>query len=270
MPAIETAFLDIGRLDRMSRLDSPIHRLDPRAKVLATLAFLVAVVSFPRYEVSALLPFVLFPALLLSRSGIPAGFILKKALLAAPFALMIGIFNPILDREVMIRVAGIGISGGFLSLASIMIRFGLTVTAALILVAATGMRDVCLALERLGLPRAFAVQLLFLHRYLFVLGEEAARMNMARRLRSFDGRGLGFRAYASLLGHLLLRTLDRAQRVHVAMLCRGFTGEIISGRTLSARSADVVFVLSWGAFFLAARHWNLPRLLEILMGRLFA
>lgn len=270
MPAIETAFLDIGRLDRMARQASPVHGLDPRSKVLATLAFLVAVVSFPRHEVSALVPFALFPALLLARSGLPASFILEKTLLAAPFALMIGLFNPFLDREILLRVAGVGISGGFLSLASIMLRFALTVTAALVLVGTTGMNGVCLALERLGMPRAFAVQLLFLHRYLFVLGEEAGRMHMARRLRAFGGRGMGLPAYAPLVGHLLLRTLDRAQRVHMAMLCRGFTGEIVTGRTLRFRRPDLAFVLGWGAFFLAARLWNLPLLLERLLEGFFA
>ena len=66
---------EADRLDRLAYLDSPAHRLDPRAKLLATLAFVVAVVSFPKYEVSALAPFVFFPLLLAGAGGIPLGMI---------------------------------------------------------------------------------------------------------------------------------------------------------------------------------------------------
>jgi cobalt/nickel transport system permease protein len=140
-----------------------------------------------------------------------------------------------------------------------MLRFVLTVSAALILVAVTGFHQVCAALERLGMPRALALQLLFLYRYLFVLGGEAARMVRARALRSFDGRGLGFGTYGSLLGHLLLRTLDRAQRLHLAMLSRGFDGEIRLLRPLHLHGRDVGFFLGWSALFVLLRFYNISQ-----------
>ena len=89
---------EADRLDRLSYLDSPAHRLDPRAKLLATLAFVVAVVSFPKYEVSALTPFVFFPLLLAGAGGIPLGLIARRVVIVSPFAIMIGLFNPLLDR----------------------------------------------------------------------------------------------------------------------------------------------------------------------------
>ena len=140
-----------------------------RAKVVATLLFLVAVVSFPPYEVAALIPFFLFPVLMLTLGGIPSGFILRKILFVSPFALLIGIFNPFLDTRTAAVIAGFPVSAGWLSFVSILLRFMLTVTAALLLVATTGFNGVCLALEKLGAPKAFVVQLLFLYRYLFVL-----------------------------------------------------------------------------------------------------
>jgi cobalt/nickel transport system permease protein len=126
-------------------------------------------------------------------------------------------------------------------------------------VAVTGFHQVCAALERLGMPRAFALQLLFLYRYLFVLGGEAARMVRARALRVFDGRGLGFGTYGSLLGHLLLRTLDRAQRLHLAMLSRGFDGEIRLLRPLHLNGRDAGFFLGWSALFVLLRLYNISQ-----------
>jgi cobalt/nickel transport system permease protein len=178
---------------------------------------------------------------------------------AAPFALVIGIFNPLLDQAVMVHLGPVGISGGWVSFASIMIRFTLTVSAAFILIAGTGLNAVCLALDKLGAPRIFVMQLLFLYRYIFVLTEEALRMVRARALRAFDGRGLGFGSYSSMVGHLLLRTLERARRIHLAMLSRGFAGKIHLLRPLHLHAGDVVFFLGWSTLFVLLRLFNLSQ-----------
>ncbi|MEW6674125.1 MAG: cobalt ECF transporter T component CbiQ [Thermodesulfobacteriota bacterium] len=256
---LESAFFDIGYMDRLAGQDTPIHRLDPRAKLLATLVFIIAVVSFDKYEISAFIPFFIYPTVLMASGNLPPVYILKKIVVVLPFALLIGIFNPMLDREILVRLGQINISGGWISFLSIMIRFVLTVGAALILVACTGFNAVCMALEKLGTPRVFAVQLLFLYRYLFVLVDEGARMVRARSLRTFDGRTMGVRVFGYLLGHLLLRTLDRAQRIHLAMFCRGFDGEIRLMRPLKIGRTEIIFILGWSAFIVLIRLYNIPQ-----------
>ncbi len=259
MAKIETAFLDLGALDDLAARQTPLHRLDPRAKLVTTMVFILAVVSFGKYEIAALLPFFLFPLALLVAGGLPAGFLLKKLLLVAPFAVLVGIFNPLLDRQALLTLGPLTVSGGWVSFASILLRFLLTVSAALILIASTGFTAVCMALEKLGAPRAFALQLLFLYRYLFVLIDEGARLVRARGLRSFGGRGAGITVLGSLLGQLLLRTLERAQRIHRAMLCRGFDGEIRLLRPLRIGRPEIAFTLGWSALFVALRLYNLPQ-----------
>ena len=169
MGNIESALLNLGYLETLSYQDTPLHRLDPRVKLLTTLVFIIAVVSFGKYEITGLLPFIIFPVVLVAVGNLPPGYLAKKILLAAPFAFFIGIFNPLLDRTVLLHLGPLGISGGWVSFASIMLRFVLTVSAAFILIAGTGLNAVCLALEKLGAPNSFAVQLLFLYRYIFVL-----------------------------------------------------------------------------------------------------
>jgi cobalt/nickel transport system permease protein len=155
-------------------------------------------------------------------------------------------------------VGPVGISGGWLSFASILLRFTLTVSAAVLLVATTGFEAVCMAMEKLGVPRIFVLQLLFLYRYLFVLIDEAGRAARARALRSFGRRGMEVKFFISLTGQLLLRTLGRAQRIHRAMLCRGFAGEIRVLRPLRFGRSEIIFTLGWSALFLALRLYPLP------------
>lgn len=247
---------DIGRLDELGRMDSPVHRLDARVKALTTAAFLVAVMSFPRYEVSALMPFFLFPFAIMASGRIPPGVILRKVLVAAPFALAVGLFNPLLDRHIVATLGPYGISGGWLSLTSIALRFALTVSAALTLVACTGIHRLCAGLERLGLPTVLTLQVQLLYRYLFVIAGEGARMMRSIEIRSWGRRKLRLRTYAALVGHLLLRAMDRAQRVYQAMASRGFEGRIRVLRPPRLRGRDLLFLAAWLAFFIAARFWN--------------
>ena len=200
----------IGLMDESSSGNTAIHRLDPRAKPLTTFVFVAVVVSFDRYSVSALLPFLVYPVLLVGLGNIPVGYIARRMLIVAPFAVLIGIFNPFLDTQPMLRIGGLVVSGGWVSFVSILVRFSLTVAAALALLATTGIRDVCLALEKLGTPQVFTVQLLFLYRYLFVAMDEGMRMARARALRSVGRRGTEMGTYAHMMGHLLLRSLDIA------------------------------------------------------------
>ena len=261
MGSIENSLHQIGALDRLAAQDTALHRLDPRAKLAATLGFIVAVVSYGRYEVSALLPLALYPAALAGMGNIPFRWLARKLAIASPFAIMVGMFNPVFDTTPLFRVAGVAVSGGWVSFASILLRFALTVSAALALIGTTGFNTVCMALGRLGAPRVFVVQLLFLYRYLFVLAEEGLRMVRARNLRSFSGRGQGLKVYGSMLGQLLLRTMDRAQRIHQAMLCRGFDGQIRMAGDFRLGRADLAFALGWLAFFALARTFNLAQLL---------
>jgi cobalt/nickel transport system permease protein len=258
MATIENQLFDIRTMDALSSGKSSLHRLDPRAKLITTLIFVVMVVSLGKYEISRMIPFVIYPLAMVVWADLPVFYLLKKILLVSPFAILIGIFNPLMDTAPLVQIGSFSFSGGWISFFSIMIRFALTVGAALILICLTGFNNVCMALEKLKVPTPFVVQLLFLYRYLFVLIEEASRMIRARSLRTFDTGGLRFKVFVPLLGQLLLRTLDRAQRIHLAMLCRGFDGHIRVSRPMTFRRKEVLFILSWSLFFILARFYNLP------------
>jgi len=270
MPNIDSSLFEIGTLDQLAEQDTPLHCIDPRVKLVTTLCFLITVVSYGSHEVAALLPLFLYPLILSAVGEIPGAYLRRKLLIALPFALLVGMFNPLFDTHAMLQIGGLSISGGWISYASILLRFALTVSAALILVASTGFTAVCMACGRLGMPRVFSTQLLFLYRYIFVLTDEGQRMMRARSLRSFGSRGTGVKVYGSMLGQLLLRTMDRAQRIHRAMLCRGFDGDIRLNRRYALRAVDLGFGLGWVMFFILVRTCNLPQILGGLVMELAA
>ncbi|MCP3940469.1 MAG: cobalt ECF transporter T component CbiQ [Desulfobacteraceae bacterium] len=267
MNTIEKNLFDIRYMDTLASKNTSLHRLDPRAKLITTLMFIAMVVSLGKYEISRMIPFIIYPMVMIISAELPFLYLLKKMILVAPFAILIGIFNPLMDTTPLVHLGSVSITGGWISFFSIMMRFSLTVSAALILISMTGFNGVCMALEKMGVPQPFVVQLMFLYRYLFVLIEEGAKMLRARSLRSFDSKGLGFKYFISLLGQLLLQTLDRAQRIHLAMCCRGFDGHIPINRPMKFGYKEIRFVLIWSFIFILTRSYNLPvKIGEIIAG----
>lgn len=256
-------------MDLLSYQDTALHRIDPGAKLITTLFFILTVVSFGKYEISMLVPYIFFPVYLLTAGNIPVLSIIRKILFISPFAIVIGIFNPVFDRDIIYILPDFGISGGWISFLSIIIKFTLTVSTALALIACTGFNNICYALNRFGAPKIFALQLMFLYRYIFVLAEEAARMVRARNLRSFNGKGKGVRTYGPLLGNLLLRTINRAERIHTAMICRGFDGNIRIVKKYKFGYRELVFVVLWVSFFILFRFVNIPLIAGNFLTELF-
>lgn len=263
MKSLDDSFFDLRYLDDLSRNNTVIHRIDPRVKVITTLIYIVLIVSFNKYEISSMVPFILYPVLLISLGKIPVMTVIKKMILVSPFAIFIGIFNPFIDKTPILEIGGIVILGGWLSFFSILLRFSLTVSAALILIATTGFNQICRALEKLYIPQIFIMQLMFLYRYIFVLGEELLRMNRARMLRSSLDPGIKFITYKNIIGCLLMRTLDRAQRIHLAMSCRGFNGTITVINPLKTTWLSLIFLIVWVGIFIGLRIVNIPRLLGL-------
>ena len=261
MGRIEAALAHLGSLDELARRDTPAAALDPRIKVVATLAFIAVLASFGRLELGRLAPLAAFPIVLAGLGQVPWRPLLVRLALASPFAVGVGVLEPFLDRAPLLAVGPVTLSGGMLAFATIMAKFALGLGAGLLLVATTGLDSIAAALERLAMPRALVTQLLLMYRYLFVLAEEAGRMVRAHALRATDGRRPGWRTVGTLLGQLLVRALARAERVHAAMRCRGFDGRLLVRRAWRLRPGDAAFAAGTALLLAVARATDLSTLL---------
>ncbi len=262
-------YFNIGYLDTLSYKNTPVHRLDPRVKILVSFIFIFFVVSFPKYEVAGLMPFFIYPVFLLAVGDIPLKAIVKKVLFVSPFAIFVGIFNPLLDTGVILTPLGIPISGGWISFFSIIIKFILTVSTALLLIAVTSFPGICEGLERLKLPRLLVIQLLFLYRYLFVLLEETLRIVRAREARSFGQKGKGIKTFIRLISILLLRTVERSEKIYQAMLSRGFRGEISVLKKYRLKPQDILFTVTAVTTFYILRNYDIVSFIGETLRRSF-
>jgi len=250
----------IREFERLALGNSPLHRRDPRAKLLVVLVALLFAASAPRYSLVEMLPLFFLPWCWLMQSGLSLKLLARKMLPALPFVLLVAIFNPVFDH-IPVQFGPWQISAGVLSFFSILLRLIFSLALILLLVASTGFHSLCAALLRLRVPKILVVQLLLLYRYLFLLAEETSRMRLAYALRSPDDRSIRLSVSGSLIGHLLLRVMDRAQRIHQAMLCRGFNGDIPVRHCFHWLRADSGFLIGWTAWLVFCGYLNTPEIL---------
>lgn len=264
MSNIINSSFDMRLLDDLARKDTLIHNIHPLVKLISTFIYLFVVVSFDKYDITGLLPLIIYPVIILILGDIPVQPILKRLLLAAPFVVGIGIFNPLFDSQVFV-VGGITLSKGWLSFLSICLKCLLTVSAALLLIATTGMDRLSNALRMLRIPKLFVLQLLLTYRYISVLMEEVSRVLRAYSMRSPQQKGIHYKVWGSLTGQLILRTFDRALRVYQAMCLRGFEGDYNTGAASRITTGDMAYLTGWGLVFALVKIYNIPVLLGNLM-----
>ncbi len=205
-------------LDRFSRGSTVCHRLPARLKIVVTVAVIVGAVVLPVSMWPALgcLACLVFAAHTLAE--IPVAYLARRAALFLPLVLMIAAAVPLSH----------GFAGGWEAAFAIVARGLVSFMAALWLVNTTPFDRLLAGLGGLGMPRLFVSLLAFAFRYLYVLFDELARMRTAQRARTFVRRppGAGWKNSVHLVGMLLVRALDRAERIHGAMCSRGWSGKV--------------------------------------------
>lgn len=210
----------LDALERYSEGDGPLHRLDARVKLVATLAYVVAVVLTPVGWWRPLGVEALTLAFAVGLSGVPPATLLRRWLgflvLVGFLALMVAPAHPARAAQGLGAVA-----------ATILAKNSLAFLATLTLVNVTPFRRLLMALGRLGVPPVLVATLQFMYRYLHVLADELGRMIQARRSRTFRRSGrLDWGLLTGLIGLLFVRAFERGERVHAAMLARGWDGTI--------------------------------------------
>ncbi len=228
-------------IDKYSNLESPLHRLDPRLKIIACFVAIFIIISAPRFrfmDYGLYLPLVL---LLIPLSRVPLAFVLKKCLFVFPLILAAAALLPL--------------SSGYLTLEELrnynfnlplsLIMKALSALVLLIILTSTERFDHLLqALRKLKMPGVIVQISALLYRYSFIFLDEVLKTTRARVSRT-PGRlqGNRFRVYGNQAAIIFIRSWDRAHIIHQSMLSRGFTGEMPSLRAEILKRREVLSTL---------------------------
>ena len=267
MDKLSQAQSELREMDALAAEDSPVHRLHPLCKLLVTVCYIAAVVSFPKYDFTGLAVMVLYPAVLFQAAGIPVRTCFYKLRIVLPLVFAVGLVNPFLDRTPMLQLGMVTITGGVISMVTLMMKGVFSLMASFLLIATTPIDSLCAALRKLHVPSILTTLLLLTYRYIGVMLDEVSVMTQAYSLRAPGQKGIHISAWGSFLGQLLLRSMDRAEALYHSMLLRGFRGEYYYAEVPQCGVSSVVFTIVCCMAFLCARWVNLPALLGSLLVR---
>ena len=265
MEKLTNAQLELRQMDDLAAADSPVHRLNPLCKLLVTVFYIVTVVSFPKYDLSGLVVMVLYPVVLFQAAGIPVSLCFRKLRFVLPLVCAVGLVNPFLDHTPLMQLGTLTVTGGLVSMVTLMLKGVFSLMASFVLIATTSIDTLCAALRMLHVPDILTTLLLLTYRYIGVMLEEVSIMTEAYALRAPGQKGIHISAWGSFLGQLLLRSMDRAEALYHSMLLRGFRGEYFYADVPPWGVSGVVYVIVCTGAFLCARWVNLP----VLLGSLF-
>lgn len=261
MTMLSKATYGFHSLENLAEGETFVHRLNPLTKTITTFFYVVIVVSFDRYSISGLLPYVFYPVILMALGEIPIKPLLSRLAIALPFCVFAGIANVIFDQETMLILFNVNLSYGFVSLIAITLKAGLTVMAVLILIATTKMPVISRQLIRLKVPAIFVLLISMIYRYISVALEETINMYTAYSLRSPDTKGIRIKDMGSFVGQLLLRSFDRGEKVYFAMKCRGFSGDYKYIPTPKPPILEWTYMFLFIAAAIILRIVNVPNLI---------
>lgn len=267
MDKLSRAQFELREMDALAAGQSPIHRLHPLSKLLVTVFYIITVVSFPKYNITGLVVMVLYPVLLFQISGIPVSLCFYKLRFVLPLVCAVGLANPFLDHVPVMQLGNITVTGGIISMMTLMLKGVFSLMASFLLIGTTSIDAICAALRKLHVPSVLTTLLLLTYRYIGVMIEEVSIMTQAYSLRAPGQKGIHISAWGSFLGQLLLRSMDRAEELYNSMLLRGYHGEFYYADLPHGGVSSVIYTAVCVMVFFGARFFDITGLLGSLFVR---
>lgn len=224
---------------------SLIHRLPSETKLVAVAAFVVTVALTPREAIPAFAGYAILIGSVAGLARIPLKFMAARLIAILPFVLF-AFLLPFVAGGEQVELLGVTVSeAGLWGAWNILAKASIGASATILLAATTEVPDMLNGMGRLHVPSVLTAIAGFMMRYLEVIAEELGRMRTAMTARGFDPRWIWqVRPIASSSGALFIRSYERGERVHSAMLARGFTGEMPTMTDQQATTRQWIVALS--------------------------
>lgn len=245
---------EIYQINILQQRNQWVNKLHPLVKLLLSIFFIIFVVSLDKYSLAKVISFALYPFIIYNLADIRVSDALKRLKIVLPIVLLVGIFNPFFDKSQMFEVGTFTITGGMVSMVTLMLKGFYAVLSAYALIATTSIEDICYALRCIKIPKIVVTVVLLIYRYLFILAEEGSRISAAYSLRAPRQKGFAYKTWGPLVGQWLLRSMDKAERVYESMKLRGFNGEFRFSSNRKATMKDFMFFVVWMVVFVILRY----------------
>ncbi|MCR4674533.1 MAG: cobalt ECF transporter T component CbiQ [Lachnospiraceae bacterium] len=253
MSKFNQAIYEIQNLDTISKEDKWVNHIHPLIKLFLTVYYIGLVVSFQKYDLEGLCGMCIYPIFVFIIGELSWKEAIYRLRIVLPLVCIVGILNPFFDTNSIAEIGGIAISGGVVSMVTLMIKGIFCILAGYLLIATTSIEEICYGLRKIHIPKIMVTQILLIYRYIFLLLWETKRITQAYALRAPGQKGIHIKAWGPLVGQLLLRSMDRAQEVYESMCIRGFQGEFFIRKRNEKVKGEFIYFIAFLIILLICR-----------------
>ncbi|MDI9218446.1 MULTISPECIES: energy-coupling factor transporter transmembrane component T [Clostridium] len=240
MDDISKAISNIRKVDELGDKCTMIHKIDSSIKIIVTIIYVIKVLSINQFIISDIICIVLYPLILFIFGKVPVKFIFKKILFVLPIIFGLSIINIIIDfsySEIYFSVL-------------LLFKCTFTLVGALLLIVTTGINNLASGLKKLKIPNILIMQILMLYRYIILMMEECYRVKSAYELRTLGEKSMTIKDFGQIIGQMLLKTIDKSEKVYEAMKLRGFEDDLYININKRVGYMDFLYLITFAVILI--------------------
>lgn len=254
MNKISNAIKEVHFVDDMANSNKVLNKIHPFVKLVITIMYIILLTSINKYDLITTLTMGIYLWLISLVGEISITRCFKRLKIIFLLLIVLGIANPILDRNIITYIGIIPITTGMISMLTLILKGFFTVIASYLLITTTSIESICYALSIVHIPNILITIIMLIYRYIIVFLKEVERIWTAYHMRAPNQKGVNFKAWGSMIGSLMIRSIDKAQTVYQSMELRGFNPETFFVKEQKFNKNDCIF-LSLGILLLIIIRW---------------
>ena len=253
MNKIENAIKELHFMDYKANSNNVLNKIHPIVKLMITVIYIVLLTSLDKYDLTRTLAMGIYLWLVSLIGEISIKNCFKRLKIVFFLLIILGIANPILDRSIITYIGVFPITTGMISMITLILKGFFSIIASYFLITTTSIENICYALKMLHIPNILITVIMLIYRYIMVFLKEVERIWTAYHMRAPKQKGIISKAWGSMIGCLMIRSIDKAQDVYQAMELRGFNPNTILVRKQKVKKSDILYLISGIVLLLAIR-----------------
>ena len=244
MNKIEDAIYQVHYIDNNSNNNNILNKIHPLVKLIISVIYILFLTSINKYNLTITLAMSIYLIVVSIIGDLSIKNCIKRLKIVLFFLIIIGIANPILDRQVVTSIGIIPITTGMISALTLILKGIFAIISSYFLIVTTGVENICYALKKLHIPNILITIFILIYRYIIVLLKEVQKIWIAYSLRAPKQKGIHFKAWGSMIGSLMIRSIDKAEVIYQAMELRGFSSDKFFMKNQKIDKTSIIYFMA--------------------------
>lgn len=253
MSRIENAIYQVHVLDNKANNNGRLNKIHPLLKLVMSVTYIVLLTSINKYDLVTTLAMGIYLILISIIENLSIKNCLKRIKIVIPLLILIGLANPILDRNVITYIGTFKVTTGTVSAVTLILKGIFAIICSYFLVSTTSIESICYALKQIHIPNILITIFMLIYRYIIVFLKEVERLWVAYLLRAPKQKGINFKVWGSMIGSLMLRSIDKAELVYESMELRGFLPDTFFVKEQKIDKASIMYFIAGISLMLLIR-----------------